>query len=180
MRTADSDKAEKVVALLRNNGSLYDIARAVESPVTRFTDSSVLSETSLSIRENVDRTLGTRGIEPTEIRTRRPSDLESASSWSESDKVNSSPKITFNPYARITLENLCDVPLFEVPAKPWTEVTDDSDLVSHLVSLYFTWDHPSAQFLDQGLFLRDMRTGSLESEFCSPVLVNSMLSMACV
>ncbi|KAJ5705147.1 hypothetical protein N7536_000836 [Penicillium majusculum] len=85
---------------------------------------------------------------------------------------------TVSPYARVTLENLCDIPLFEVPAKPWTKVTDDNYLVSRLVSLYFTWDHPCSQFLDQRIFLEHMKLGDRRSEFCTPLLVNSILSMA--
>lgn len=81
---------------------------------------------------------------------------------------------------RITLENLVDIPLFQVPAKPWTNVTDDDDLVSHLVSLYFTWDHPCWQVVDQAVFLLHMRSGDMESKYCTPFLVNSILAMASV
>lgn len=66
------------------------------------------------------------------------------------------------------LENLCDIPLFNVPAKPWTNVTDDTQFVSHLVSLYFTWNHPFSQFIDQQVFLRHMASGDLELPFCTP------------
>lgn len=82
--------------------------------------------------------------------------------------------------SRITVEKLCDNPLFQVPCKPWTKVTKDDHLVSGLVSLYFTWDHPIMQVVDQEMFLHDMTAGDLSSEFCSPVLVNSILAVACV
>jgi hypothetical protein len=75
---------------------------------------------------------------------------------------------------------LCDELPFRVPAQPWTNVTTDSDLVSHLVSLYFTWDYPSHSFLDRDVFLKHMAQGNLRSEFCSPFLVNALLSNACV
>lgn len=75
---------------------------------------------------------------------------------------------------------LCDDAPCKVPAKPWTSVTDDDDLVSHLVSLYFTWDYPFWTFLDRDVFLRHMAHGDLESEFCSPFLVNAVLANACV
>ncbi|OQE27014.1 hypothetical protein PENFLA_c006G04930 [Penicillium flavigenum] len=74
---------------------------------------------------------------------------------------------------------LCDSAPCEVPAKPWTRVTADADLVSHLVSLYFAWDWPVAAILDKGVFLRHMAKGVLGSEFCSPFLVNAVLSNAC-
>lgn len=75
---------------------------------------------------------------------------------------------------------LCNEAPFKVPAKPWTSVTEDDDLVSHLVSLYFTWDYPFWTFLDRDVFLRHMARGDLESEFCSPFLVNAVLANACV
>ena len=75
---------------------------------------------------------------------------------------------------------LCDEAPCKVPAKPWTNVTEDDDLVSHLVSLYFTWDYPFWTFLDRDVFLRHMARGDLESEFCSPFLVNAVLANACV
>ncbi|KAE8348840.1 hypothetical protein BDV28DRAFT_152443 [Aspergillus coremiiformis] len=74
---------------------------------------------------------------------------------------------------------LCDEVPFRVPAKPWTTVTEDADLVSHLVSLYFTWDFPFHVFLDRDVFLRDMARSDLKSEFCSPFLVNALLANAC-
>jgi hypothetical protein len=91
------------------------------------------------------------------------------SSWAASSR---------RQYSAISLESLCDIPPYRVLAKPWTKATDDNDLVSHLVSLYFPWDHPCAQFVDQGIFLEHMRRGDLDSEFCSPLLVNNLLSMA--
>ncbi|KAJ5730935.1 uncharacterized protein N7483_005443 [Penicillium malachiteum] len=74
---------------------------------------------------------------------------------------------------------LCDEAPFKVPAQPWTSVTSDADLVSHLVSLYFTWNYPFQGVLDRDVFLKHMRSGDLHSEFCSPYLVNALLSNAC-
>ncbi|KAJ5655211.1 hypothetical protein N7507_007161 [Penicillium longicatenatum] len=176
LRSAHMDKVNELVVLVRSNGSLSEIAHAVGSPVTRFTDSKFLSAASLSLSEDMDQHLDAGLI--AQLQRRRGSDLESATGSSEQDKLKVSPQVALDPYARVTLENLCDVPLLEVPATPWTDVTDDNDLVSHLVSLYFTWDHPCVQFLDQNKFLEHMRRGVLDSEFCSPMLVNSILSMA--
>jgi hypothetical protein len=178
LRSAHMDKVNELVVLVRSNGSLSEIAHAVGSPVTRFTDSKFLSAASLSLSEDMDQHLDAGLI--AQLQRRRGSDLESATGSSEQDKLKVSPQVALDPYARVTLENLCDVPLLEVPATPWTDVTDDNDLVSHLVSLYFTWDHPCVQFLDQNKFLEHMRRGVLDSEFCSPMLVNSILSMASV
>ncbi|KAL2793077.1 hypothetical protein BJX66DRAFT_326264 [Aspergillus keveii] len=70
-------------------------------------------------------------------------------------------------------------PLCRVPAQPWTSLTDDSDYVSHLISLYFTWGHPVHTWIERDLFLRDMEAGSIECSFCSPFLVNAILAVAC-
>ncbi|KAL4912702.1 fungal-specific transcription factor domain-containing protein [Aspergillus aurantiobrunneus] len=74
---------------------------------------------------------------------------------------------------------LCDDVPYRVPAQPWTNVTTDSDLVSHLVSLYFTWDYPFHDFLDRDVFLKHMVKADIRSEFCSPFLVNALLANAC-
>lgn len=75
---------------------------------------------------------------------------------------------------------LCDEAPCTVPAEPWTKVTADSDLVSHLVSLYFAWNWPHSAFLDKEVFLKHMRRAESGSEFCNAFLVNAVLSNACV
>ncbi|KAL4976891.1 hypothetical protein BDW66DRAFT_159327 [Aspergillus desertorum] len=74
---------------------------------------------------------------------------------------------------------LCDSAPVKVPAKPWTTVTDDDALVSHLISLYFTWDYPFYAFVDPEIMIKHMREGKLQSDFCSPFLVNALLANAC-
>lgn len=80
----------------------------------------------------------------------------------------------------MNVDYLCVQPPFRVPAKPWTSVSTDPDIVSHLVSLWLTWDYPFHAFLDREVFLKHMRAGDLNSEFCSPFLVNALLAVACV
>ncbi|KAL4905474.1 hypothetical protein BDW74DRAFT_152697 [Aspergillus multicolor] len=72
-----------------------------------------------------------------------------------------------------------DVPRFSVPARPWTSIVGDDNLVSRLVSLWFTWVHPFVNFIDRDLFIRDMQSSSLSASYCSPFLVNIILSEAC-
>ncbi|KAJ5808041.1 hypothetical protein N7474_009310 [Penicillium riverlandense] len=74
---------------------------------------------------------------------------------------------------------LCDIVPYRVPAKPWTTVTDSDDLVSHLVSLYLTWGYPFYAFFCRETFVKHMRSGQLNSDFCSPFLVNALLANAC-
>lgn len=71
-------------------------------------------------------------------------------------------------------------PPISVPANPWTTVTNDDDIVSHLVSLYFVWDNTFHSFVDRHVFVKHMVAANLDSEFCSPFLVNALLANACV
>lgn len=79
-----------------------------------------------------------------------------------------------------SIEDVATGALFQVPARPWTGVTDDDEFVSHLISLWFTWYHPFLNWIDRDLFIRDMKSGDLHSQFCSPFLVNIILAEACV
>ncbi|KAF3228409.1 hypothetical protein TWF106_007441 [Orbilia oligospora] len=78
---------------------------------------------------------------------------------------------------RINLEILDDRPILDVTAHPWTTVTDDDELVSHLMSLYMTWDHPVWHLFDWDIFIDAMKTG--DTTYCSPLLVNATLAEAC-
>lgn len=179
LRLAHGDKIKELMVLIRNNGSMKDIAHAVGSRVTKVSDLKALSTATLS--EDGDQNADVPSTEEFESKPRRHSELDKMSILPEEEQPHvESPRAASHPYARVTLENLCDIPIFRVPARPWTEITDDNELVSHLVSLYFTWDHPCAQFVDHGVFLDHMKRGDINSEFCTPLLVNSLLSMASV
>ncbi|KAL4778539.1 hypothetical protein BJX76DRAFT_132127 [Aspergillus varians] len=85
------------------------------------------------------------------------------------------------PFKRCMLDmrRPSDLPRFSVPAEPWTSVIADDALVSRLISLWFTWVHPFYNFIDRDLFIQDMQSGSLSASYCSPFLVNIILSDAC-
>lgn len=78
------------------------------------------------------------------------------------------------------VERLSDIPIYKVPAKPWVTVTDDDELVSHLISLWFTWNNPFYNFVHRESFIRDMQAGQLDCKYCSPLLVNAILAEASV
>lgn len=78
------------------------------------------------------------------------------------------------------IQYLCNIAPVRVPARPWTTVTDSDDLVSHLVSLYLTWGYPFYAFFCRDTFIKHMKLGHLNSDFCSPFLVNALLANACV
>jgi len=175
LQVANPEQVREVLELIQSKASMEEIAHAVDCRVKNFANSRKLSsasQLSMSVSEDSE-----QGLETT--MTEGLGDKLPISSPEDECRIESSGA-AFDPYARVTLESLCDMPLYQVPATPWTQVTDDDNLVSHLVSLYFTWDHPCAQFLDQGIFIEHMRLRDLDSEFCTPLLVNSLLSMASV
>ncbi|KAK6330411.1 hypothetical protein TWF696_003508 [Orbilia brochopaga] len=75
-------------------------------------------------------------------------------------------------------EHIDDRPLLNLSASPWTTVTDDDELVSHLMSLYMIWDHPAWHLFDFDIFLD--ATKHEDRTYCSPLLVNATLAEACV
>jgi hypothetical protein len=155
LRSPDQTKVDRLLAIIRSDSSLSDIAAAVSTNPPDFHDRAATDTEAVGAVALDD---------PAALRTdplQRP--------------VEASARRGF-----MTLDKLCDIPLFNVPAKPWTNVTDDEEFVSHLVSLYFTWNHPFEQFIDQQLFLQDMASGRPDSQFCSPFLVNSLLAVASV
>jgi hypothetical protein len=178
IRLSPQEEVSKIVELVKNNGSIQEIAQAVGSHAT-FPDSSETAPVHQAHEEDLNNADSLSNERSASISQRAAESIRSSTS-PEAEPNIEFPRVALHPYARVTLESLCDIPLFRVPARPWTGVTDDSDLVSHLVSLYFTWDHPCAQFVDQGIFLDHMRRGDLSSEYCSPLLVNTLLSIASV
>ncbi|KAF5868771.1 putative c6 transcription protein [Botrytis fragariae] len=59
----------------------------------------------------------------------------------------------------------------------WTTVTDDDEVIEHLISLYFTWVHPFYPLFNEGHFVESMHRGS--DQFCSHSLFNAICAMAC-
>ena len=106
--------------------------------------------------------------------------VHSKSAGSAEDVMSQHGRPVADAQLRITVERLCDSPLFQVPSGPWTAVTNDDHLVSHLISLYFTWDHPTLQVVDQEVFLRHMTTNIIDPNCCTSLLVNSILAVASV
>ncbi|KAJ5220869.1 uncharacterized protein N7469_009756 [Penicillium citrinum] len=141
---------------------MREIAFALGSAVTEFSELRALSTPGhLALSEEEHRYLESQHFAEFETKARRSSKLSRIPNSPE-EHIEPSNGVIY-PYARVTLEGLCDIPRFKVTATPWTEVTNDSDLVSHLVSVYFTWDHPCSQFVDQGIFLDHMERDNLDS-----------------
>lgn len=60
----------------------------------------------------------------------------------------------------------------------WTQVTDVDSLISHLMTMYFTWHYPFFTILSKDLFYRDYIRG-VPSSYCSALLVNAILALGC-
>lgn len=73
-----------------------------------------------------------------------------------------------------------DVPAFAVRAQPWTRLTMDNNLVSHLVSVFLNTSNVYWRYLEMDLFLEGMRSGDPFSKYCSPFLVNAICAIASV
>ncbi|KAL8986654.1 MAG: hypothetical protein Q9177_004070, partial [Variospora cf. flavescens] len=71
------------------------------------------------------------------------------------------------------------------PVTSWTEVTNDHELIVHLIHMYFTWHYTYFTTLSKSLFYRDFLLGKpppetkRRTEYCTPLLVNAMLALGC-
>jgi hypothetical protein len=75
-------------------------------------------------------------------------------------------------------------PSSEEPTASWTEVTKDTQLIVHLMNMYFNWHYPYFATLSKSLFYRDFLKGKPQGQprataYCSPLLVNAMLALGC-
>lgn len=68
--------------------------------------------------------------------------------------------------------------LQELEMKNWSEVRITNDLAAHIISLYIETDYQTLPLFNLDLFLRDFLDN--QRNFCSPLLVNSIFSWACV
>lgn len=79
----------------------------------------------------------------------------------------------------VDLAILFNPPVLTVTAAPWTSISQDSQFISHLVSLWFRWMNPLAFSIDSDHFMADMLAGN-PSIYCSPFLMSSILAVASV
>ncbi|KAK5102803.1 hypothetical protein LTS08_003603 [Lithohypha guttulata] len=100
-------------------------------------------------------------------------------SYTPEETLRQTDKRKSGSLAALKISRLIDTPLVTVSAWPWTTATDDDTLVSHLISMWLTWDKPMFDFIERDLFIRDMQTGHHDVTYCSQFLVNSLLAVAC-
>ncbi|MCJ1474016.1 hypothetical protein MMC13_002674 [Lambiella insularis] len=59
----------------------------------------------------------------------------------------------------------------------WTNVTQNEDLIDHLLALYFTWVHPVHMLFSEIHFIASFKNCS--DLYCTNALVSAILAMAC-
>ncbi|KAF4471694.1 NIT-4 pathway-specific regulatory nit-4 [Fusarium albosuccineum] len=71
----------------------------------------------------------------------------------------------------------------EDPITSWTRVTQDTQLITHLINMYFNWHYPYFTTLSKTMFFRDFMRGKAAlgrgTVYCSSLLVNAMLALGC-
>ncbi|PYH91080.1 C6 transcription factor [Aspergillus ellipticus CBS 707.79] len=150
MRAEDQTYALRLLEIIRHDATAEEIRTYIDEMLSQIEGRSKVSDVAERQLQEVRRVIDVEGAGP-----------------------------SFRPKV-MDIHYLCNEVPYRVPAKPWTTVTADADLVSHLVSLYFTWDYPFHAFLDRDVFLDHMRKGNINSDFCSPFLVNALLTSACL
>jgi len=159
----DNDDVYKIVEAIRLHSSIHEVADFVKNGLSKSSTSAI----SQFKRENTFSTFDT------------PMNLTSSST-----SEGASPKHSEFGSSRVELNldvhNVVDIQHLSLVSKPWTTVTDDSEIISHLIMLYFAWDRPFSYLVNKECFLEDMMSGSLSAYFCSPLLVNAILALSCV
>jgi len=74
--------------------------------------------------------------------------------------------------------SLCDPSLRHLQMRKWTKVPITDELAANVISSYLQIDHPVLGLFDADLFVKDLVSG--QQYFCSSLLVNALLSWACV
>lgn len=80
----------------------------------------------------------------------------------------------------VTAESQTYEPIVRIPARPWTQVTEDDDDVSHLMSAYLTWLHSAYPAFDPKILVREAQSGQISGLYCSKFLINATLAAGCV
>jgi hypothetical protein len=95
----------------------------------------------------------------------------------------------FNVHVRgpATLDDVVvKLPGKRLPVSRWTTVSNDDDLLTHLLTLFWTWDNVGSRVLCQQSFTDELMEGAVRDEspptsrFCTPFLVNAVLALASV
>lgn len=158
---------------------MREIALALGSPVTEFSELRALSTPGhLALSEEEHRHLESQHFAEFETKARRSSKLSRIPNSPE-EHIEPSNGVIY-PYARVTLEGLCDIPRFKVTATPWTELP-------MIATLFHIWFRSISRGIIPARSLLIKVSSSTTwngtiwtQEFYTPLLVNSVLSVASV
>lgn len=76
-----------------------------------------------------------------------------------------------------------------LPVARWTRISTDDEMLTHLLTLFWTWDNMLTRVVHRGLFLEAMwaerhttpdSEGVIRHGFCSELMVNAMLAASTV
>ncbi|KAG6032767.1 hypothetical protein E4U41_007141 [Claviceps citrina] len=117
---------------------------------------------------------------PGQMQTQNDRSMTAESRGANAESVNA------EPWAGLAAERererrdgsqLCDARLARLNIRYWTKIDISDDLAARCISLYLKTDHPLLGHFDPELFVSHLI--SKEHEYCSSLLVHSMLYWAC-
>ncbi|KAF4119954.1 Fungal specific transcription factor domain [Geosmithia morbida] len=97
--------------------------------------------------------------------------------WGDHDRRQSLPATMPRFHGLKQILSPWDEPDIMSTQTTWTNLTNDINLVQHLLALYFCWEYPTFASLSKEHFLRDFQDG--RPRFCSTILVNALLALGC-
>lgn len=91
----------------------------------------------------------------------------------------SDPDQPLSPYIKpYSASTLIDPRLTEIKPSAWTNVSEDDGSLQKTLELYFLCEYHFFSAFHRDLFLDDMLSGS--TQYCTPLLVNGIMALACV
>ncbi|KAH0533398.1 hypothetical protein TsFJ059_001973 [Trichoderma semiorbis] len=90
--------------------------------------------------------------------------------------ASASPPLYWDADPTASPISLCDSRLFQINISHWTNVPISNEAAARAISLYLE-THPLLGYFDPNLFISDLV--NLKYDYCSPMLVNSLLYWAC-
>ncbi|KAG5974960.1 hypothetical protein E4U55_007947 [Claviceps digitariae] len=105
------------------------------------------------------------------------SPCQTPTDWANAETENVAPWVCASESGGTGDFTLCDARLSKLNIRHWTSVDISDDLAARCISLYLQTDHPLLGHFDPELFVSHLI--SEEHEYCSALLINSMLYWAC-
>ncbi|KAI7759094.1 hypothetical protein LZL87_013947 [Fusarium oxysporum] len=98
-------------------------------------------------------------------------------SWDEGMQDDHMPDGLPRSHGLDRVPSTLDHPEWKHHPPVWTTITNNINLILHLLALYFCWEYPVFAPLSKRHFLEDFRDG--RHRYCSSLLVNALLALGC-